>query len=349
MIQEISLSSSQQTTNKKEERMSSLAASRADNFYFPPEWRPEYGGISKFQGSKGANQYQKYGIIRFELPFDAWCLGCSRHMSKGLRFNAKKDKAGNYYSTTIFSFTMKCYSCDQQFVIKTNPQERTYDYAEGLRKHIQDYEPDKADGVIEILSDEQKQQIANDPMFKLQHTREDQRRTQNAIEQLKDLQSLQEETAKKDFEMNSLLRQQNRRLKKKELTQREEGRKKGLNVPLLDNSVTKEEEKAIKKLYAYHDLKKDSTDLLETSRERLSSQSIFHSGGQKDRTDQLKHTDRKRDKVRSYSEVVTEGSHRPPESIPAPKKRRIVDLSALQTNSSNNSTSTSLLLPTKLK
>lgn len=41
--------------------MSSLAASRADNFYYPPEWRPEYGGISKFQGSKGKNQYEQRG------------------------------------------------------------------------------------------------------------------------------------------------------------------------------------------------------------------------------------------------------------------------------------------------
>ena len=47
--------------------MSSLAASRADNFYFPPDWRPEYGGISKFQGSKGANQYQQYGILPINL------------------------------------------------------------------------------------------------------------------------------------------------------------------------------------------------------------------------------------------------------------------------------------------
>ena len=30
--------------------MSSLAASRADGFYFPPDWRPEFGGLSKFQG-----------------------------------------------------------------------------------------------------------------------------------------------------------------------------------------------------------------------------------------------------------------------------------------------------------
>jgi hypothetical protein len=77
--------------------MSSLAASRADGYYFPPEWRPEFGGLSKYQGSKGANQYQQYGIIRFELPFDGWCLKCERHIGKGTRFNAKKDKAGKYF------------------------------------------------------------------------------------------------------------------------------------------------------------------------------------------------------------------------------------------------------------
>ena len=77
--------------------MSSLAASRADGYYFPPEWRPEFGGLSKYQGSKGANQYQQYGIIRFELPFDGWCLKCERHIGKGTRFNAKKDKTGKYF------------------------------------------------------------------------------------------------------------------------------------------------------------------------------------------------------------------------------------------------------------
>lgn len=74
--------------------MSSLAAARADNFYYPPEWRPEFGSISKYQGSKGANQYQQYGIIRFEMPFDGFCLKCNCHVSKGLRFNAKKEKEG---------------------------------------------------------------------------------------------------------------------------------------------------------------------------------------------------------------------------------------------------------------
>jgi len=34
--------------------MSSLAAARADNFYYPPEWTPDQGGLNKFRGSNGA-------------------------------------------------------------------------------------------------------------------------------------------------------------------------------------------------------------------------------------------------------------------------------------------------------
>lgn len=30
--------------------MSSLAAARADNFYFPPKWTPEAGSLNKFHG-----------------------------------------------------------------------------------------------------------------------------------------------------------------------------------------------------------------------------------------------------------------------------------------------------------
>ena len=133
--------------------MSSLAASRADNFYFPPDYRPEYGGISKFNNKnfKGANQYQQFGIVRFELPFDCWCLQCNRHMCKGLRFNAKKDSCGKYLSTTLWSFSMKCPDCANQFLIKTNPKEDTYDMVEGIRKMEQDFVPDADDSLIQVI------------------------------------------------------------------------------------------------------------------------------------------------------------------------------------------------------
>lgn len=214
--------------------MSSLAASRADGYYFPPDWRPEFGGISKFQGSKGANQYEKYGIIRFELPFDAWCLKCGTHMSKGLRFNAKKDKDGKFFTTQIWKFTMKCYSCEEQFVIKTDPEHDTYDYVEGLRKHEQDYEPDLNESHIKVSTDEERRLLASDAMYRLQHEREDKVRTQSARERLESLIELQTTQTRNDFDANSALRRANREKRKRAGTLLEEGRARGLSIPLVE-------------------------------------------------------------------------------------------------------------------
>jgi coiled-coil domain-containing protein 130 len=214
--------------------MSSLAAARADNFYFPPEWRPEYGGISKFAGSKGANQYEQYGIIRFELPFDGWCLGCSRHMSKGLRFNAKKEKEGKYFSTQIFSFHMKCYSCDQKIVIETDPENRTYKFVEGIRKHEQDYIPDDDDAVLLLTDDNVRSQLASDPMYRLQHEKAGSQAKLTNEQRLAHLEVYKESVSRQDYDMNAALRSRHRAKKKHDQLLVENGRKRGLAIPLLD-------------------------------------------------------------------------------------------------------------------
>jgi hypothetical protein len=218
--------------------MSSLAASQADGFYFPPEYLDnevnKKMGLSKYQGSKGANQYQQKGIIRFELPFDAWCLKCKRHMSKGLRFNAKKDKCGNYFSTVIFSFSTKCPSCDNPFVIKTDPQHNTYDYSEGLRKHEQDFEPEAGDGIIEATSVDIKKKLAEDPIFKLQHDKEDRERAMTAKTRLDNLVELSDLVYKPDYDRNSALRSSNRSRRNRQKELAEEGAQLGLSIPLVE-------------------------------------------------------------------------------------------------------------------
>jgi len=220
--------------------MSSLAASQADGFYFPPEYLDnevnKKMGLSKYQGSKGANQYQQKGIIRFELPFDAWCLKCKRHMSKGTRYNAKKDKCGNYFSTVIFSFTTKCASCDNVFVIKTDPQNNTYDYAEGLRKHEQDFEPEFGDGIIETSSTEVKRKLQEDPMFRLQHDKEDKERALSSQRRLDNMLDLSDLVNKPDYDRNSSLRSSHRSQRKRQLELTEEGAKIGLSIPLVEPS-----------------------------------------------------------------------------------------------------------------
>lgn len=218
--------------------MSSLAAARADNFYFPPDYRPEYGGLSKFNHPdyKGSNQYQQHGVVRFELPFDGWCLKCGHHMSKGLRFNAKKDKEGKYFSTQIWSFTMKCPSCSQELKIRTNPKDCTYDFAEGIRKHEQDYIPDAEDNIVITNNEEMKQLLAVDPMFRLQHNQEDSKRVISESERFRELIDVSDMQHKDYYDLNAQLRSVNRKRKKRDIELTGEAEAKGLGIKLLEPS-----------------------------------------------------------------------------------------------------------------
>lgn len=259
--------------------MSSLAASRADNFYFPPEWEPSMGSISKYQGSKGKNQYEQHGIIRFELPFDAWCLKCNLHMSKGLRFNAKKEKSSNYFTTTIWSFITKCYDCNQQFIIKTNPKDNTYDFEEGLRKHEQEYDIGAEEGVVELTTTEKRTQLDQDPMFRLQHNEADKSRTKSIKQNLSNLQRVQEAQQRNDYDMNALLRQKNRSLKKKECKMLKEGHNKGLSIPLLEAT---DKDRQVAGAVNFRLKRKDSSKSIERQKLlQVQTQSIFDRSNKK--------------------------------------------------------------------
>lgn len=40
----------------------------------------------------------------------------------GVRYNAEKKKVGNYYTTPIYRFRMKCHLCDNYIEIETDPK-----------------------------------------------------------------------------------------------------------------------------------------------------------------------------------------------------------------------------------
>ena len=159
--------------------MSTLSAARADNFYYPPGWDPGKESLSVHTGdTKGRNQYEQLGLIRFELPFDGWCLGCSRHVGKGVRFNAKKDADGKYHSTTIWKFTMQCPSCTTKFVIKTDPAANDYDFFSGIRRKVESYEANEADGARALVDTDHRAQAAElakraDPIARLERRNDD--------------------------------------------------------------------------------------------------------------------------------------------------------------------------------
>lgn len=61
-------------------------------------------------------------VIRFEMPFNAWCAHCNQHIAMGIRYNAEKKKIGQYFSTSIYSFLMKCHICRGLIEIHTDPK-----------------------------------------------------------------------------------------------------------------------------------------------------------------------------------------------------------------------------------
>nr|AFK33797.1 unknown [Lotus japonicus] len=156
--------------------MSSLAAARADNFYYPPEWDPSQGSLNNFHGQHALRERarkldQGILIIRFEMPFNIWCGGCNSMIGKGVRFNAEKKQVGNYYSTKIWSFTMKSACCRHEIVIQTDPKNCEYVIISGAQKKTEDYDVEDAE-VLELATNEERSLLA-DPFYRLEHGEED--------------------------------------------------------------------------------------------------------------------------------------------------------------------------------
>eukprot|EP00051_Salpingoeca_urceolata_P010549 m.129250 g.129250 ORF g.129250 m.129250 type:complete len:347 (+) comp16754_c4_seq1:282-1322(+) len=220
--------------------MSSLAAARADNFYFPPEWEPKHGSINKFQGQHPLRERarkldQGILIIRFELPFNVWCGGCEAHIERGVRYNAEKKKIGNYYTTPIYSFQMKCHLCPNKFIIETDPKNCDYVVRSGARKKNEEWEPEDTE-TIRLQNTEQKERMVADPMYRLEHSQQDKLKAKERKGSLTRLMDLKTDYSD-DYSHNSRLRARHR-VKRRAVKRQEaaDGRlaaKASLHIPLV--------------------------------------------------------------------------------------------------------------------
>ena len=68
------------------------------------------------------------------------------HIGAGVRYNAQKQKVGNYYSTPIFGFRCKCHLCSGWFEIRTDPKNAAYVVHEGAKKKDEDWDPEANGG-----------------------------------------------------------------------------------------------------------------------------------------------------------------------------------------------------------
>ncbi|PHU02105.1 hypothetical protein BC332_27356, partial [Capsicum chinense] len=219
---------------------SSLAAARADNFYYPPEWSPKKGSLNKFHGQHALRERarkidQGILIIRFEMPFNIWCGGCESMIAKGVRFNAEKKQVGNYYSTKIWSFTMKSACCKHEIVIQTDPKNCAYVIISGAQKKTEEYDAEDAETLV-LPVDEDKSKLV-DPFYRLEHQEQDLKKKKEAEPVLVRLQRVSDSRHSDDYAMNKALRAKLRGQKKRVAEEEAASKKIGLGIRLLPPST----------------------------------------------------------------------------------------------------------------
>ncbi|XP_046327927.2 coiled-coil domain-containing protein 130 homolog [Haliotis rufescens] len=218
-----------------------MAERKAVNKYYPPDWDPSKGSINQYVGQHPLRERaRKLGqgilVIRFEMPYNIWCGGCNSHIGMGVRYNAEKSKTGNYYSTPIYKFRMKCHLCDNYFEIQTDPKNHDYVILNGARRKEQRWDPKENEQIVPEDKATQKK-LATDAMYKLEHGSDDHQRGRSVHHNLHHIEESREDW-KEDYLLNKALREKFREEKKaikaSESSDRSLLDKSSLDIKLLD-------------------------------------------------------------------------------------------------------------------
>ncbi len=117
--------------------------------YVPPDQEGITSGNAlnkKHPLGSRASKLASHGIltVRFEMPFAVWCDHCPKPtiIGQGVRFNAHKKRAGSYYTSPIWSFTIKHAACGGEIEIRTDPQNTAYVVVSGGRRRDMGSEDD---------------------------------------------------------------------------------------------------------------------------------------------------------------------------------------------------------------
>uniref|UniRef100_F6YF99 Probable splicing factor YJU2B n=1 Tax=Ornithorhynchus anatinus TaxID=9258 RepID=F6YF99_ORNAN len=229
------------------------------NKYYPPDFDPaKHGSLNRYQNShplreRARKLSQGILIIRFEMPYNIWCDGCKNHIGMGVRYNAEKKKVGNYYTTPIYRFRMKCHLCVNYIEMQTDPANCDYVIVSGAQRKEERWDMEDNEQIL-TTEGEEKKKLETDAMFRLEHGTADRGKLQKAIPTLSNIQEAQS-AWKDDFALNSMLRRKFRE-EKKVIKEEEEKdlalqTKANLSIPLVRES---EEDRKLASLFKYHSL-----------------------------------------------------------------------------------------------
>ncbi|KAI5282364.1 hypothetical protein KEM54_002799 [Ascosphaera aggregata] len=221
--------------------------------YVPPDLEGVQSGNQihhKHHLGNRARNLQKTGelTVRFEMPFNVWCLHCDPKGEKviigqGVRFNALKKRVGKYYSTPIWAFRMKHSVCGGWIEIRTDPQNTAYVVTDGARR--QDKGPGRGryegDGVAGIhIRRPGEGEKAKDAFEKLETKVEDKKQYMTEQERMKELYRLSDRQWDDPYEQSRKLRRTFRaeRKRREAIEVQDEAMKDrmGLNFELLEET-----------------------------------------------------------------------------------------------------------------
>jgi len=256
--------------------MSTLAAARADNFYYPKNWDPSKGSLNKYHkshplGARASKIKEGILVIRFEVPFHVRCTKCQNMIGKGVRFNAEKKCVGKFHTTRIWEFKMNCHMCANKIVVQTDPENTDYKFMEGATKILS---TENATDMEFMRDAEEIRKIREDPFAKLENQVKDQKKGEEEIPRLQEIMAIQEKY-KDDYELNFQLRKKFR-AEKKNIEKAEQAKKEVKNFAL---PLAKPEKSD--KLAAYSQNFKSLDPFRQNrleKREIIKAQSIFGSG-----------------------------------------------------------------------
>lgn len=254
---------------------------KGQNHYYPPDFNPvKHGSLNGYHKThplreRARKLSQGILIIRFEMPYNIWCDGCKNHIGMGVRYNAEKKKVGNYYTTPIYRFKMKCHLCVNYIEMQTDPATCDYVIVTGGSRKEERWDMAENEQII-TTEHKEKEKLETDAMFKLDHGGKDKEKMKKALPSLAEIQDYQA-SKKDDFQLNSSLRRKFRTEKKVIAEQEEKDNmvrlRTNLSIPLLPE---KEEDKKLAALLTYQ--APDSyDDKQHIKRKEISSRSWFTS------------------------------------------------------------------------
>jgi hypothetical protein len=163
------------------------------NKYIPPDFDP-----SKVpRGKRPADGQIK---VRMMLPMSICCQTCGNFISKGTKFNSRKEdaKGETYLGLRIFRFYFRCPRCSGEIAMKTDPENSDYVVESGASRN---YEPWKGEETANELKERERREAEEgDEMKKLENKTKASKREMDLNAALDEMKSLSARPARMDFE-----------------------------------------------------------------------------------------------------------------------------------------------------